>query len=140
MEQCLTDAQCSIKFQLLLLLLPLDFVIIPWEKYPKMCLLFARSFLSIFSVFQALSVYKVFLMNIFLLYFNVKCNSLNQKNVGKIFGHVANDNDGFIFIWNLFSSRPLISFMLFKCELLVLNRLELFVLSSNFIKLMKCGD
>lgn len=56
-------------------------------------------------------------MSIFLLYFNMKFNSLNQKNVVKIFGYVTSDNDGFAFIWNLFSSRPLISFMLFKCEI-----------------------
>lgn len=37
-------------------------------------------------------------MSIFLLYFNMKFNSLNQKNVGKIFGYVTSDNDGFVFI------------------------------------------
>lgn len=64
----------------------------------KMCLLFAWSLLNTFSVFQALPIYQVLLRNIFLLYFNMKLNSLNQTDVGKIFGHVASDIDGFVFI------------------------------------------
>lgn len=47
-------------------------------------------------------VYKFYLISIFLSYFNVKFNSLSQKNVGRYFYIVTNDDDGFVFIWNLF--------------------------------------